>query len=159
MLSAVNEDFGAAFEEHLDLGIVFDGGGDTDAEVRMLHHITGLISFFGGIGLRRFRTTSLQKTLIAGCPRLAGKFGSSLTWLRRFVGVLRIARIAVHAGRFGADQCFDGVGEHHFALAAPAIDSPARSIVISFHYFFLSILIYTHHSDSSEYKFAALLRA
>src|SRR5437588_710354 len=63
-LSAVNQDLGAAFEEHLDLGVVFDSGGDTDAEARMFHHVTGLISFFGGIGPRLFRTTFLQKALI-----------------------------------------------------------------------------------------------
>ena len=135
-LSAVNQDLGAAFEEHLDLGVVFDSGGDTDAEARMFHHVTGLISFFRGIGPRLFRTTFLQKALIAACARLARlKSGNSLTGFGRFVSVLRIAGIAVHARRPGADHRLDGVGEHHFAFAAPTVNCPAGSIlVISFHY-------------------------
>src|SRR5437867_6323107 len=139
MLSAVNQDFGAAFEEHLDLGVVFDSGGDAEAEARVFHDITGLVFLFGGIILRRFRITSLQKALIAACARFSGlKFGNSLTWLRRFISVLRTARIAVHARRSGADQRLDGVGEHHFAFAAPAVDGRARSnLVVSFHYVFL----------------------
>lgn len=144
-LSAVNQDFGAAFEEHFDLGFVFDSGSDADTEARVFHDITGLIFLFGGIILRCFGI-SFQKALIAAGPRLSGlKFGNSLTWLGRFISVLGIARIAVHARRSGADHRLDRVGEHHFAFAAPTVDSRGGSnLVVSFHYVFL--LRFTKHT-------------
>ena len=135
-----------AFEEHLNLGSIFDSGGDAQAEAWMLHDVTWGVPVLGGIALGFRHILSPQKRLVAARTRLRrlrsrrawfalARCSRNSAWLVRLVAVLRVARVALHARRLVADHGFDRVRQDHFALAAPTVNGAARLLVAvcSFH--------------------------
>src|SRR5947199_1384195 len=124
-------------KDDLDLAAILQNSRDADAESWVVQNVTRRVIALWRIAFRECHILSFQEPLIMANPHLRlrsrdaarfalAHFSRRSAWLVRFVSVLRITRVAVHSRWFIPDHGFDRVRQDEFALAAPAINVPAR---------------------------------